>query len=141
MISESHSVTMEQLDHIASEQRRLQINYDHKLTDIRNDIIRLMQSSIDDAEQRTAARLTEMSKLGILKAEHTACVRQAQIIKSLYAPVLNKRWREIPNADLASNSWLFSPQFGIYLDWLKHGDGIFLITGKVFYGGYSMLQS
>jgi hypothetical protein len=70
MISESHSVTMEQLDHIAIEQRRLQINYDHKLTDIRNDIIRLMQSSIDDAEQRTAARLTELSKLGILKADH-----------------------------------------------------------------------
>jgi hypothetical protein len=131
---------MEQLDRIASEQRRLQINYDHELTDIRNDIVQLMQTRIDDAEQRTAARLQEISKLGSLKAEHTACFRQTQIIKSLYAPVLKKRWREIPDADFASNSWLFSRQFGTYLDWLEHGDGDFLVTGKVFDGGYSILK-
>jgi hypothetical protein len=100
-----------------------------------------MQSSIDDAEKRTAARLEEIKKLGVLQAEHAVCIRQAQVVKSLYVPVLNKRWREIPEADLASNSWLFSPQCGIYLNWLKQGDGVFLITGKVLYGGCSMQKT
>lgn len=128
---------MDQLDHIANEQRRLQIDYDNKLTDIRNDIIQMMQSRIGEAEQRTTARLKEMSKLGVLHDEHKARHRQTQLIKSLYAPVLNKRWREIPDADLASNTWLFSQKCDMYLNWLQHGDGVFMIAGKVLYQIYA----
>lgn len=124
---------MAQFDDIAKQQRSLQIEYDQKLTDIRDDIIRLMQSSIGNAEQRTAARLKEMSKLSVLQAEHTACLCQARIVRSLYRPVLRKRWREIPEANLTSNSWLFSMQSGIYPKWLEQGNGVLLITGKVIY--------
>ncbi|KAF1357159.1 hypothetical protein EJ07DRAFT_129478 [Lizonia empirigonia] len=71
-----------------------------------------------------------MAKLSVLQEEHTACLRQTRVIPSLYVPVLNKRWREIPNADKSSNNWLFGPELSSYTSWLRDGDGVYMIIGK-----------
>lgn len=112
-------------------QKSLEIHYDGQLNDIRIQLINLMQQNSQDTEQRTAFRLLQMAKLSVFQEEHAACLRQIRVIPSLYVPVLSKRWRDISHADQSSNSWLFGPELSTYTSWLQHGDGVYMILGKV----------
>jgi hypothetical protein len=112
-------------------QNKLEIHYDGQLNAIRSQLIDLMHQRSQDAEQQTALRLLQMAKLSVLQEENAACLRQIRIIPSLYVPVLNKRWRDIPHADQSSNSWLFGPELGSFTSWLRHEDGVYMILGKV----------
>ena len=122
---------MAQLDRIEGLQKSVEINYDGKLDDIRKDLVQLMSQKSKDDEQRAALRVLQSAKLSVLQEEHSACLRQTRVIPSLYVPVLNKRWREIPNADESSNSWLFGPDLRSYVSWLENDNGVYLIKGKV----------
>jgi hypothetical protein len=90
-----------------------------------------------DAQEITL-RIAQLSslktKFEVLPKEHQACIQQNKVIRSLYFPVIRRRWSQIPHADEASNAWVFDDTLTPFNDWLgskKDSDGLFCITGRV----------
>jgi hypothetical protein len=124
-------------------QESLGINYDAKIEVIRDEIVALAKLSHSDETSTQTAQLASLkTKLEILEKERAACIKQTQIIRSLYFPVLRRRWNQIPDADQASNEWVFNTSLTPFKSWLtsrKDSDGLFCITGKVSIPGVSLL--
>jgi hypothetical protein len=120
-----------QLDVIENLQKRHDINFDFKLSQVRDEIVQLVKEAQKDGDLHAASRAAQIAKLGVLQKQHTVRARQTAIIRSLHFEVLNKRWRDIPEADRSSNDWLFHPNATSFVSWLEHETGIFLISGKV----------
>lgn len=78
-------------------------------------------------EQRAALK----EHLDLLEQERITCQRQSRVIRSLYFPELRRRWSQITDADQFTNAWLFDPTRTNFVEWLKDGDGIYWISGKV----------
>jgi len=111
------------------------INYDAKLDQIRDEILTLSR------QDRTSESATQMAQLASLKTkldafqkEHNACIKQTEMIRSLYFRVLRRRWNQIPEADEASNTWVFDKlltPFSVWLGSTDEDDGLFCITGRI----------
>jgi len=133
--SDHHSALSGKLDVLQKSQDALAINYDAKLEQIRGEILTLV------AQDRTSEGSTQVAQLASLKTkfdalgkEHMACTKQTAVIRSLYFPALRRRWSQIPNADKASNAWIFDASltpFTAWLDSTDRDDALFCVTGRV----------
>lgn len=128
---------MSDLDAIRESQRQLGINYDSKLDGIQKDILRLAA----DNRKAQGEQLTALKEhLDLLEQERITCQRQSSVIRSLYFPELRRRWSQITDADRFTNAWLFDPTRTNFADWLKGGDGIYWISGKVRDTAYNFMM-
>lgn len=86
-------------------------------------------------QQSQHLQLTSLKKqFEILARERDICSRQIKLLENLYFPELRRRWRQISEAELHTNEWIYDPEKTTLLAWLesqKDGDGLFYITGKV----------
>ena len=110
------------------------MRYDAKLDVIRNEILSLVQQTPTNSPTTQIAELASLkTKFDILQKEHLECIKQAEVIRSLYLPVLRRRWNQIPKADRLSNDWVFNTQKTSLKEWLEsrgEHDALFCITGK-----------
>lgn len=132
---------MSRLKTIEKSHHTMSINYELKLDLIRDEILRLASNHQGNGEllaTTKAAQLTSLkSKLDTLEKEHLICDKQSKVIESLYFPELRRRWSQIPEANQATNAWLFDPKLTSFMHWLEIQDGIYWITGKVCFDGPS----
>lgn len=126
---------MSRLKKIEESHRTMSINYKLQLDIIRDEILRLASSHQANGESlatTNAAQLTSLkTKLDTLEKEHLICDKQSKVIESLYFPDIRRRWSRIPEANQATNAWLFDPKLTSFMHWLEIQDGIYWITGKV----------
>ncbi|KAI1572486.1 hypothetical protein PtrEW13061_011274 [Pyrenophora tritici-repentis] len=131
---EEYSAISTKLDNIKRLQEALKMNYDAKLDVIRDEILSLVQQSSANSPAIQMAELASLkTKFDILQKEHLECVKQADVIRSLYLPVLRRRWNQIPQADQLSNDWVFNTEKTSFKPWLEsqeNADALFCITGK-----------
>jgi hypothetical protein len=142
--SDHQSALSAKLDGLKKDQDALAINYDAKLDQIRDEILALVgQKSVSEGATQMAQLASLKTKLDALGKEHMACINQAAIIKSLYFPVLRRRWSQIPKADKATNMWIFDPSLTSFTAWLgstDEDDGLYCITGRVNKALFTMPQ-
>jgi hypothetical protein len=133
--SDHHSTISAKMDGIKKSQDALAINYDANLDEIRKEILSLVgQNRTDESATQMAQLASLKTKLDALGKEHLACLKQNAVIRSLYFPVLRRRWSQIPHADRASNLWIFDASKIAFKTWLEdanNDDGLFCITGRV----------
>ncbi|PHH91795.1 hypothetical protein CDD83_10291 [Cordyceps sp. RAO-2017] len=125
------SAVMSELAALRQAHDNLEINYDFKLEQIKDEILRLTRSVVDPETQLTQLNSIK-TELRALESEKTICHKQSRIIKSLYFPELRRRWSQITDADQFTNSWLFDRSKTNFLDWLEsqHDERVFWITGR-----------
>ncbi|KAF1829437.1 hypothetical protein BDW02DRAFT_165100 [Decorospora gaudefroyi] len=120
------------------------MGYNANVDVLRNEVIALaVQSRPKEAELQVAQLDSLKEKLLSLETEHFVCLRQAQVVQSLYVPVLRKRWNEISKPDYASEDWLFDPQSTSFTQWLESqdtADGWFCITGRAGSGKSTLMK-
>ncbi|KAF7577897.1 hypothetical protein PtrM4_021370 [Pyrenophora tritici-repentis] len=117
---EEYSAISTKLDNIKRLQEALKMNYDAKLDVIRDEILSLVQQSSANSPAIQMAELASLkTKFDILQKEHLECVKQADVIRSLYLPVLRRRWNQIPQADQLSNDWVFNTEKTSFKPWLE----------------------
>jgi hypothetical protein len=113
----------------------LEMGYNANIDLLRNEVIAIAeQSRPKEAASQAPPSDSLKEKLESLETEHFLCLRQSQVVRTLYVPVLRKRWNEIPKADYASEDWLFDLQSTSFTQWLESqntADGWFCITGRV----------
>jgi hypothetical protein len=116
-------------------QESLEMKYDAKMELIRGEILSIVtQDRASSASSQIAELASLKTKLDIMQKEHLNCIKQADIIRSLYLPVLRRRWNLIPQADRTSNAWVFDTSATSFRLWLEsgpHADGLYCITGRV----------
>lgn len=106
------------------------INFSCRLDDMREDIQGLLKKSRNISNQ--LAQLTSLStKLSNFDKEQHRRQKQATVIKSLHFTELHRRWSRIEDADQFTNAWLFDQSQTSFVEWLRHGRGMFWISGKV----------
>ena len=104
---------------------------------MRKDVLALASKVMAIDAGAHAAQLADLkSKLASL--EHDISVRrvQTEILRSLYVPVLQKRFNEIQEADYKSEDWLFNNPWISFTEWLRSSetvDKLFCITGRLIY--------
>jgi hypothetical protein len=102
---------------------------------IRNEILFIVtQDRTSSASTQIAELASLKTKLDIMQKEHLNCIKQTDMIRSLYLPVLRRRWNQIPQADQTSNAWVFDTSVTSFKPWLEgnvQADGLFCITGRV----------
>ncbi|KAI4666946.1 uncharacterized protein J4E88_010367 [Alternaria novae-zelandiae] len=132
------------LDGLKKTQDTLAINYDAKLDQMRTDILSLVRQDRVKEEGMHMAQLASLkTKLDALGKEHMACINQNAVIRSLYFPVLHRRWGQIPNADKTSNTWIFDASLTSFTAWLASADeddGLFCITGRAGSGKSTLMK-
>lgn len=121
---------MAAIDSLNRSGKDLGINFSSRLDDMQEDIKHLVEKSEIINDQ--LAQLTSLNtKLGNFEREQQEMRKQAKIIKSLHFTELNRRWSQIEDADRFTNAWLFDESQTAFSDWLKNGEGMFWISGKV----------
>jgi hypothetical protein len=123
----NNSETFSKLSALKRSQEEFEIKYDSKLDNIQQNILQLVESK--QVREGQLAALKE--HLDSLAREGAVCRKQYRVIRSLYFPELPRRWSEIRNADKFTNDWLFDSSKTNFLMWLKGGNGIYWINGKV----------
>src|SRR4051794_16531340 len=100
-------------------QGELDMKYDSKLDLIRDEILSLVQQARPDSAVTQIAELASLKTKLDMQKEHLNCVKQAEVIQSLYRPVLRRRWNQIPEADVTSNDWVFNSSITSFKPWLE----------------------
>jgi hypothetical protein len=108
------------------------MKYDAKMDLIHSEILSIVTQDRTGSTTNQIAELASLkTKLDIMQKEHLNCIKQADIIRSLYLPVLRRRWNQIPPADRTSNAWVFDTSVTSFKSWLEStapSDGL---TGRV----------
>lgn len=121
---------MAAIENLNRSKDELGISFSSRLNNMQEDIKSLVEKS--DIVSDQLAQLTSLNtKLGNFEKEQQERRRQARVIKSLHFPEVNRRWSQIEDADQFTNSWLFDESQTAFSDWLKNGEGMFWISGKV----------
>jgi hypothetical protein len=107
------------LDKIQESYKQFELGHDAKLLLLRDEIVQLANLK---------------NKLGRLEQDMANSVRRMEVLKSLYFPVLQRRWNRVHQAVAMSNKWIFNPGTTEFTEWLhskEQRDRFFVITGRV----------
>ncbi|CAE7208490.1 hypothetical protein PTNB73_07634 [Pyrenophora teres f. teres] len=144
MWHEEHSSISAKLDDIKRLQESLDMKYDAKLDIIRDEILSVVHQKPTNSPVTQIAELASLkTKFDILQKEQLECTQQANVVRSLYFPVLRRRWNQIPNADRSSNDWVFDTEKTPFKEWLESKDTtytLFCITGKAGSGKSTLMK-
>ncbi|KAK0641177.1 hypothetical protein B0T16DRAFT_210338 [Cercophora newfieldiana] len=129
---QSHSATMSVLSTLASAVQQGHQRTAAGVESSRHDVLDALQKSrqdILDALQRSDPTPSELVRLLTSLQSQQRKLHEARIINSLLFPEIKQRRAEIDKACEMSLSWLLDPQKVNLLDWLRHENGIYWITG------------
>ncbi|KAI0604098.1 hypothetical protein TUN205_11655, partial [Pyrenophora tritici-repentis] len=144
MVKECDELTVELQKVIAKFKESWEMKYDAKMDVIRDQILLSVQQAPSNSATTQITQLASLkTKFDALKKEHLQCITQAEVMRSLYLPVLNRRRHQIPTADRSSNDWVFDESKTLFKPWLegqKKHDLLFCITGRAGSGKSTLIK-
>ncbi|ORY14705.1 hypothetical protein BCR34DRAFT_225132 [Clohesyomyces aquaticus] len=133
ILADRQSGLNRELQLLISENKRMDINQTRTIDGLA-DAIESLRQFMENLLSTAATKLDLdhlFLRLTELRAQASAIAKEQQLLGSLPFKAMTTRQSKIPEAHACTFDWIFDPECEVgFAEWLRHGDGIYWISGK-----------